>query len=98
MQDLAMGLAELQPTGLSPATSLPRSLCRAFPPPGTSKFPQLGVICKRTEDALSALIQVLNKAALIPAWSEHTSPAAEMWGQSQGMQHGGQEEGKKPSH
>ena len=60
VQDLTLGLVELHPVGLNPAWLDPS--VQTFLT--SSRFDascQVGVICRLTEDALNALIQVINK-------------------------------------
>jgi len=62
VQDLALGLAELHPIGLNPVIQpVQIPLQDLAIPRQIGAFSQLGVICKPTEDAFSALIQVINK-------------------------------------
>ena len=62
MQDLALGVVEPHPIHLSPEIQTVHILLKDLPTTRQIDTScQLGVICKLTEGALSALIQVINK-------------------------------------
>ena len=61
VQDPALGLIEANTSGLSPTIQLVQILLQGLPiPMQVDTSPQLGVICKLTESALSPLIQIIN--------------------------------------
>ena len=75
MQDLALGLVELLPTGLSSVIQPVQILLKVLPTPRqTDTSCQLGVICKLTEGTLSALIHIINKDI------EEDRPQYQPWG------------------
>ena len=62
MQDLALGLVKLHPTGLSPLIWPVHIPLKGLPTPTQiDTSPQLRIIYKLTERALNPLVQIINK-------------------------------------
>jgi len=67
VQNLALGLLELHPIGLSPAIQPVQILLHSLPTLNTSSH--LGVICRLTECALNPLLQIISKG-IRPDWPQ----------------------------